>query len=60
MEYWILECGTREDLIKVVNVEIGNGWRPLGGVATVPALGYHSSDFFFHQAMVRAIPKIED
>jgi hypothetical protein len=49
MEYIIVKAGTTETLIEKVNELIGQGWKPLGGIAISGGATFTG----VYQAMVR-------
>ena len=55
-EYCILAHNLSRTLSKMVIENMGNGWRPVGGVAVEPLSGeYEHPECVFYQAMVRGV-----
>lgn len=52
MEYKLVETRDREELIKVVEGLIKQGWKPLGGIA-VAVIAPMLDIFMFCQAMIK-------
>ena len=49
MEYWIAQARTVDQLIKIVNDAIAEGWQLQGGIAATMYESYTN----YYQAMVR-------
>jgi hypothetical protein len=53
MLYTIIDALTKPELITKVVVAIGQGWKPIGGLAFYSSLSEEGHHVYFAQAMIK-------